>query len=195
MQTYGTSAWQDAAADFLQQQPGLVAAYQRARQFNRVPVRLPDGTTIDLSPGKHNQLQAAIIEEFAPRFAPGARLLYLGDTTQKMLVVDTPALKALNIAVTEHSKLPDVVLHDEARDWLFFVEAVTSHGPVSSKRIVEIQTMLTGCASGSVFISAFLDLATFRKYVTDIAWDTEVWTADMPDHMIHFNGDRFLGPR
>ncbi len=195
VQTYGTDAWQDALTEFLQQQPGLIAQYQRARQFNRVPVRLPDGTTLHLSPGKHNQLQAAIIAEFAPRFAPGARLLYLGDTTQKMLVVDTPSLTALNIIVTEHSKLPDIVLHDEARNWLFFVEAVTSHGPVSPKRVVEIQAMLTKCAAGRVFVSAFLDLATLRKHIANIAWETEVWTADMPDHMIHFNGDRFLGPR
>ena len=42
--------------------------------------------------------------------------------------------------------------------------------------------------------AAFPDRAEFRKNAADIAWETEVWIADNPDHMIHFNGDRFLGP-
>ncbi|MFS2517149.1 MULTISPECIES: BsuBI/PstI family type II restriction endonuclease [Parabacteroides] len=31
--------------------------------------------------------------------------------------------------------------------------------------------------------------------MADIAWETEVWIAENPGHMIHFNGDRFIGPR
>ena len=195
VQTFGTPQWQNAVSEYLSQQPGLATTYQRSRQLNRVPVRLPDNTTVDLSPGRHNHLQAAIIQEFVPRFAPGAHLLYLGDTAQKMLVVDKERLAALGIPVTEHSKLPDVVLYDEERDWLFLIEAVTSHGPVSLKRIIELEVLLSNCSSGRIFISAFPDIVVFRKYLRDVAWETEVWTADMPDHMIHFNGDRFLGPR
>ncbi len=195
IQTYGTEQWQGAVEEFVRQQPTLTTLYETARQFNRVPARLPDGTQFDLSPGKHNELQAAIVEEFASRFAPDAHVLYLGDTAQKMLVVDTQRLLTLGVPVTEHSKLPDVVMHDEARNWLFLVEAVTSHGPISPKRIVELEILLASCTSGRIYVSAFPDFATFRKHLTDIAWDTEVWLSDMPDHMIHFNGDRFLGPR
>jgi adenine-specific DNA-methyltransferase len=43
-------------------------------------------------------------------------------------------------------------------------------------------------------VTAFPDRVTFRKFAKDIAWETEVWIADNPDHMIHFNGDKFLGP-
>ena len=28
-----------------------------------------------------------------------------------------------------------------------------------------------------------------------INWDTEVWIAELPEHMIHLNGDQFMGPR
>jgi hypothetical protein len=31
-------------------------------------------------------------------------------------------------------------------------------------------------------------------YLDKISWETEVWVADSPTHMIHFNGERFLGP-
>jgi type II restriction enzyme len=195
IQAFDTSQWQSAVFEYLRQQPGLAATYQSSRQLNRVPVRLPDNMTVNLSPGKHNQLQAAIVQEFAPRFAPGAHLLYLGDTAQKMLVVDIERLAALGIPVTEHSKLPDIVLYDEDRDWIFLIEAVTSHGPMSPKRMVELRIMLSDCTAGRIFVSAFPDFAVFRKYLPAIAWETEVWTSDMPDHMIHFNGDRFLGPR
>ena len=31
-------------------------------------------------------------------------------------------------------------------------------------------------------------------YLDQLAWETEVWVADSPSHMIHLNGERFLGP-
>ncbi len=158
-------------------------------------MRLPDGAQFKLSPGKHNELQAAVVEEFAPRFAPGPALLYLGDTAKKDLYCDDEAMRNLGLAITEHDKLPDVVFYDADRDWLFFVEAVTSHGPVTPKRVVELAEMTATCKGGVVYVSAFPDFAEFRKHVREIALETEVWIAAFPDHLIHFNGDRFLGPR
>jgi type II restriction enzyme len=102
---------------------------------------------------------------------------------------------ALGLSASDHDNLPDVVLFDEARNWLFLIEAVTSHGPMSPKRVFEIEARLKGGKAGPVFVSAFPDMAEFRKHMKDIAWETEVWIAEIPDHMIHFNGDRFLGPR
>ena len=132
---------------------------------------------------------------FAPRFAPGSVLLYLGDTSHKALVLDEAAMRIAGIPLNQHDKMPDVVLLDRKRNWLFLVEAVTSHGPMSPKRVFELKEMLKGCSSGLVFVSAFPDISEFKKHAADIAWDTEVWLADVPDHMMHFNGDRFLGPR
>ncbi len=103
-------------------------------------------------------------------------------------------MAALGITITEHDKLPDLVLYDPRKNWLFLVEAVTSHGPVSPKRHAEMEAMLSGCAADRVYVTAFFEKADFRKYAADIAWETEVWIAETPDHMIHFNGPKFLGP-
>jgi type II restriction enzyme len=195
VRAYGTRRWRPAVNQFLSSHGSLLTVYQRNREHRLVPVRLADGTTLKLSPGKHNELQASVIAEFAPRFAPGARLLYFGDTAKKNLYVSVEQLKTLNISITEHDKLPDVALHDEKRQWLFLIEVVTSHGPMTPKRIVELQKMFAGCGPGCIYVTAFPDFTEFRKHVKQIAWETEVWIAEMPDHLIHFNGDRFLGPR
>jgi type II restriction enzyme len=194
VQAYASAQWEAVAQEFVSRHGSLLTAYSRKRSRRLVPVRLPDGSAVKLSPGIHNRVQAAVVEQFAPRFAPGGRLLYLGDTAKKHLVVDTAILAQLGVPITEHDKLPDVVLWDERRNWLFLVEAVTSHGPVTPKRRVELGAMLTRCGAGLVFVSAFPDFTAFRKHLKAIAWETEVWIAEIPDHLIHFNGDRFLGP-
>ena len=195
VRSYGTSKWKEAARKFTAEHGELKVLYSPEREQRRVPVKLPDGQEIRLSPGKHNEVQKAIVEEFAARFAPGSELLYMGDTAQKNLVLNAKALADLGIPITEHDKLPDVVLYDRTRKWLFLVEAVTSHGPVSPKRIVELEAMLKKCEAGLVYVSAFPDMAGNKNQAKDIAWETEVWLADVPDHLIHFNGDRFFGPR
>ncbi len=195
IRTYGTNEWESAAREFVMQHGSLMAIYERQRSGVLIPVRLADGTMISLSPGKHNRVQAAVIEEFAPRFAPGAILLYLGDTAKKSLHMDAGNLAALGIPITEHDKLPDIILHDKQRNWLFLIEVVTSHGPMTPKRVIELRTILTNCNTGPIFVSAFPNFAEFRKHLRNIAWETEVWLADTPDHLIHYNGDRFLGPR
>jgi type II restriction enzyme len=195
VQTYGTKAWEAAATEYLAEHGALTERYSSPRDHSKVPVSLPDGQTLVLSPGKHNEVQKAIIEEFAPRFAPGSEVLYLGDTAKKALIVDAKTFLALGIPITEHDKLPDVVLFDRKKQWLYLIEAVTSHGPVSPKRVIEIEALLQKCTAGPVYVSAFPDMAEFKKHAKDIAWETEVWLSDVPDHLIHFNGDRFFGPR
>ncbi|TRL30832.1 restriction endonuclease [Methylosinus sporium] len=195
VRAYGSTKWKEAARKFVTEHGELKVLYSPEREKQKVPITLPDGQEVRLSPGKHNEVQKAIVEEFAPRFAPGSELLYMGDTAKKNLVVNADALAALGIPITDHDKLPDVVLYDRVRKWLFLVEAVTSHGPVSPKRIVELEAMLKRCKAGFVYVSAFPDMTEFKKHAKDIAWETEVWLADVSDHLIHFNGDRFFGPR
>jgi type II restriction enzyme len=195
VRAYGTPGWDAARQKYLDEAGSLAEKYNGAREYHTVPVTLPDGSSVALSPGAHNELQAAIVMEFAPRFAPGSKLLYLGDTAKKILVVQALALEELGLSITLHDKLPDVVLHDTERDWLFLVEAVTSHGPMNPKRVLELRRMLSGGRAWPVYVSAFPDFASFRTHMRDVAWETEVWVADNPDHLIHFNGDRFLGPR
>lgn len=158
-------------------------------------MRFPDGKLVKLSPGAHNKLQKVVVEQFASRFAEEPKLLYLGDTAKKNLYISAEVLKALAFPISEHDKLPDVIIYDEKRNWLFLVEAVTSHGPMSSRRVRELELMLSGCSAGLIYVSAFPDMAEFRRHTNNIAWDTEVWIADLPEHLIHYNGDRFLGPR
>ncbi|MEX0701982.1 MAG: BsuBI/PstI family type II restriction endonuclease [Planctomycetales bacterium] len=169
--------------------------YRNERQTHLVPVRLSDGRRLELSPGKHNEVQAAVIEHFAPRFARGSVLAYLGDAAKKNLHVDQHLLAPLGFSITDHDKLPDIVLYDPERNWLFLIEAVTSHGPMTPKRVIELKAMLADCEVGTVFVSAFPDLSEYRRHINKIAWETEIWIAEIPDHMIHYNGDRFLGPR
>ncbi|MDQ3332905.1 MAG: hypothetical protein M3552_20025 [Planctomycetota bacterium] len=160
----------------------------------KVPVTLPDGSVIKLSPGRHNELQRLIVEEFGSRFAPGAAVVYLGDTAEKRLVIATDLLAKLNIPEMNHDKLPDVVLYDLARSWLFLIEAVTSHGPVSPKRHAELEAMMKQCPAARVHVTAFLDFGDFKKYAGEVVWESEVWIAEYPTHMIHYNEDKFLGP-
>lgn len=194
LKAFGTNGFDKAVATFIEQFGTLKAAYERARATHQIPLRLPDGSTVYLSPGEHNTLQVAIIEDFGPRFAPGAMVLYVGDTAKKHVIYDQDRLAQIGVPITEHDKLPDVVLFDPSKNWLFLVEAVTSHGPVSSKRHREIESFLMGCTAERVYVTAFLAIGDFRKYAADIAWETEVWIAATPDHMIHFNGPKFLGP-
>ena len=195
VKSYRTRRWNSSVKRFLSEQGNLLTTYERNRARRLVPVRLADGTLLELSPGKHNEVQAATIQEFAPRFARGARVVYLGDTAKKNLYLNDTVLKELRISITDHDKLPDIILYDKRRRWLFLIEAVTSHGPVTPKRVVELEAMFSGCGAGRVYVTAFPDFAEFRKHLKAIAWETEVWIAEMPSHMIHFNGDRFLGPR
>lgn len=195
VQAFGTPGWAAALRRFHGDGELHRIRRQAEQERQRVPVKTPDGQRLELSPGSHDLLQKAVLEEFAPRFAPGANLLYLGDTAKKELVVDGGRLAALGISITGHDKLPDVVLHHEERNWLFLIEAVTSHGPVSDQRIAELEAFLSECRSGRIYVTAFPDFAEFRKHMKAIAWDTEVWLQEEPGHLIHFNGDRFLGPR
>jgi len=195
IKTYNTDEWGGSAAKFLEQQGALAEKYRQKREQERVPLCLPSGEEYKLSPGDHNKLQAAIIEEFGPRFAPGAQVLYVGDTANKKLHMDEEGFKKINVAVPDHDKLPDVVLYDSENNWLYFVEAVTSRGPISRKRQMEIENlMLTDTTAEPIYVTAFPNFSKFGQFMNKLAWETEVWIADRPGHMIHFNGDKFIGP-
>ncbi len=194
LKAHGTPEFGATVAAFMGQFGSLKVAYERLRVTHQIPLRLADGSTVVLSPGEHNALQAAIIEEFGPRFAPGAVVLYVGDTAKKHVIFEYEQLAALGVPITEHDKLPDVILYDTQNRWLFMIEAVTSHGPVSPKRHRELESFLENCTCERVYVTAFLTINEFRKYAADIAWETEVWILAKPEHMIHFNGPKFLGP-
>lgn len=191
---YDTYAWESALADFVASRETLATQYAKARVMEQVPVYIPGGGELTLSPGEHSELIKAIIEVFGGNFVQDPALIYAGDTGQKAGCFDREALKALGVVVDKHGKMPDVILYDRKRDWLILAEAASSHGPVDGKRHAELAHLFRYAKPGLVYVSAFPDRVTMRKYLADIAWETEVWVADAPTHMMHFNGVRFLGP-
>ena len=189
-----TIEWQPSLRRFLHYHQSLIEMYASKKKMSMMPVQI-NGQDFSFSPGKHNELQKAIIEEFAPRFAPNSECLYVGDTIEKDLVKNVKKLTELGFEITLHDKMPDVVLYREDKDWLYFVESVTSVGPMDPKRILEITEMTKDVVAGKIFVTAFLDFKTYKRFSEELAWETEVWIAEMPEHMIHLNGDKFLGPR
>ena len=186
---------QDAMIErFMAYHQRLVDIYASKKRMTLMPVKI-NNQDFTFSPGKHNKLQKAIIEEFAPRFAPNSECLYVGDTIEKDLVKNVEKLRALGFEITLHDKMPDVVLYREDKNWIYFVESVTSVGPIDPKRIIEITEMTKDVTAGKIYVTAFLDFGTYKKFSESLAWETEVWIAEAPDHMIHLNGDKFLGPR
>lgn len=194
IKTLGSTKQNNAIERFLSKHQRLVDFYSSKKRMVLRPVKINNKDFV-FSSGKHNELQKAIIEEFAPRFAPNSECLYVGDTIKKDLVKDIEKLKRLGFEITLHDKMPDIVLYREDKNWIFFIEAVTSVGPMDPKRVLEISKMTKDVTAGKIFVTAFLDFKSYRRYSGLLAWETEVWIADTPDHMIHLNGNKFLGPK
>lgn len=189
-----TNEWNKHLKLFLTYHEKLVDIYASKKKMTMMPVKI-NGDDFSFSAGKHNELQKAIIEDFAPRFATNAECLYVGDTIEKDLVKNVEKLLELGFEITLHDKMPDVVLYREDKNWIYFVESVTSVGPMDPKRILEIEELTKNVSAGKIYVTAFLDFKTYKKFAEELAWETEVWIAEMPEHMIHLNGDRFMGPR
>jgi len=194
IRNYGTENWEKLVAKKLQGVEPLNQKLKRQREIQRVKVTLPSGGKLEFSAGEHNDLQKAIIEEFLPRYGFGSEVLYVGDTSDKYLHLETEKLEKLNFFEISHEELPDVIAYSKQKNWLYLIEAVHSSGPISEIRLLQLEKLTMNCKTDIVYVTAFLDRPKFRKFMADIAWETEVWIADNPDHMVHFNGDKFLGP-
>lgn len=194
LRSFDTALWHENLTTYLSERETLVSKYAMEREQNRIPVEIAPGKQITLSPGDHSELIRAIIEDFAPRFAPGSVLVYAGDTGDKWGYFDAALLAELGVDVDSHGKMPDVILHFVEKNWLLLVESVTSHGPVDGKRHAELAKLFAGSKAGLVYVTAFPNRSILGRYLPEIAWETEVWVADAPSHLIHFNGVRFLGP-
>jgi hypothetical protein len=191
---FGKPGWKGNLQKYLDTVDTLKKIYAREREMRRLPVKLANGQQIKLSPGKHNVLIKSVIDDFCPLFTPGGFVIYVGDTEAKWAHFDSKALALLGVIIQEHGKMPDVVVHHVQKNWLVLIEAVTSHGPVSPKRRQELRKLFSGSTAGLVCVTAFLDRRAMLKHLNDISWETEVWIAESPTHLIHFNGERFLGP-
>ena len=191
---YGKPAWDTAVERWLEIGTPLAAKWAQDRQMRMIPVRVAKSREVALTPGAHSELIRDILKSFAPRYAPGAEVIYVGDTGDKVGHFDEERLAGLGVTVDRHGKMPDVVLYFGEKNWLLLVEAVTSHGPMDAKRQNELADLFGGTRAGLIYVTAFPDRKVMARYLSEISWETEVWCADAPSHLIHFDGERFLGP-
>ncbi len=201
LRTYGTPDWDVALAAYLSTHEALALRYARQRDMALIALNLAEGVDVALSAGGQNPLIRDIVYEFCRRFVADPDVLYIGDTGSKLGTAgkrigyyNRAGLAALGVALDDHGKFPDVIVHDRSRDWLLLVEAVTSHGPVDGKRHDELGKLFAASTAAPVYVTAFATRKAMTRYAHLIDWATEVWCADAPEHMIHFNGMRFLGP-
>lgn len=194
LRSYRTRAWKAQLDLYRAGKETLKARNAKARALQLVPLRTV-GLRLKLSAGAHSLLIRQIIEEFAPRFVPGGELVYVGDTRTKWGYFNEKLLAEVGVSLPQHGKMPDVILYFREKNWLVLIEAVASSGPVDGRRHRELSTLFRESKAGLVFVTAFPDRGEImRKFLSVVAWETEVWCASDPTHLIHFNGVRFLGP-
>lgn len=189
-----SSEFRIALEEYLAYAPSLVELQREERKIHKIPVRMPSNEIEYINPGGQNKLIKAMVEEFCPRFIPGGRVLYIGDADNKTVHYDKEIFSSLGINLDMHGKMPDLVVYQEDKNWLFLMEAVTTHGPVNPLRKKDLESLFGGSEAGIVYVSCFPNRQVLRSHLMDIAWETEVWLESDPTHMIHFNGSRFMGP-
>jgi len=194
IRVFGTEDWEASIKEFIQDRPTLALQMRRNRNLARIPIKIGKGLTLEFSAGGHNELQKSIIEKFLPIFGCGSLILYVGDTAKKNLFIDKEGLKNIDFFELAHDKLPDVVAYSPTKNWLYLIETVTTANPITELRRSILKRAAKNCTADLIFITAFPNRDTYRRFSKDIAWETEVWIADAPEHMIHFNGSKFLGP-
>lgn len=192
LKNYGTILWESALEEYKANIKALEEKLQEKREAERVPVKLPTGEELLLSYGEHNQLQKAIIETFLAIFGKGCEVLYVGDTSDKLLYKNEEKLNDLGFFELIHDELPDVIAFNADKNLLFLIEAFHCTGQWDNTRLYKIKQKLVDCKANIVFVSAFETIEQFKTMSTSIAWETEVWIASIPEHMIHFNGWKFL---
>lgn len=194
IRAFDWQTWQAPLQKFMEGRVTLAYQLSSTRNLEKTRITLPSGTILEFSPGEHNLLQKAIIEDFLPRYGYGAEVLYVGDTAKKFIVFEKEKLERLNFFELAHGELPDIIAYSSTRNWLYLIEAVHSSGPISRTRLLTLKSLTRSCTADIIYVTSFLNRETFRKFVAEIAWETEVWIANDPDHLIHFDGEKFLGP-
>jgi adenine-specific DNA-methyltransferase len=195
IKTYGTNEWEPNLRAYLKAAEPRKRLLGIERDMERVPLLLPDGREFKMAPGAHSELIKDIVEGFCERYIPNGIIVYVDDTGPKR---KEDAIEYFNtnlgIVLDEHGKIPDVIVHDPNRNWVVLIEAVTSSGTIDVKRHKELSDIFKCPGIGLIFVTAFPDRYALSRYIPNIAWETEVWVAESPTHIIHFNGERFLGP-
>lgn len=200
IRTYGSNNWDQSLKDYLKKSEGIKEKYAEEIDSIYVSVKYPSGEIIKLAPGKHSNLIKNIVEIFVPNYLHSDNIVFTDDTGKKETESKgkTEALnylkRELGIELDIHGKMPDVIVHIPEKKWLVLIEAFTSVGPIDVKRHNELKNLFTSPNIGLVYVTAFPNRKTMAKSLSEIDWETEVWVADSPTHLVHFNGEKFLGP-
>lgn len=195
LKSFNSKSWYTNLKVYLSNVKTLVSIYEQKRELEKISIRVAEEVEIYLSRGGQNKLIEKVIKEFCAYFTPKGKLIYVGDAKVKWAHFDQKALAAVGVKIKDfHGKMPDLIIHHKEKNWLLLIEAVTSHGPIDPKRKIELEALFDKSNAGLVFITAFLTKKTMIKHLEKIAWETEIWVADNPTHLVHLNGKRFLGP-
>ena len=195
IRNYGQPDWLKQVESFNKMHPSYKDRLNPTRDIPKIPVTTADGSVFMLKEGEHNIIQKLVIEEFLSRFGNSATLLYLGDSDNKFQVCfEKEKLKDLGFLDITQGKLPDIVAYSESKDWIYMIEAYHTSNPITPERKLELKKVMGASASKGVFVTAFENITSYRTCSEELAWETEIWIATEPDHMIHRNGSRFLGP-
>lgn len=195
IRNYGQTDWFEQVESFNKSHKSYEERVASSRNIPMLSVTTPDGRPFELKDGEHNAIQKAIIEEFLPRFGYDAEVLYCGDTNNKYgIIYEKDRLKSIGFRDLKGNTLPDVVAYSRDKDWVFLIEAYHSSNPITPLRKYSLLESLGCSANKVVFVTAFENMQSYRSCPEDLAWETEVWIATVPEHLIHLDGGRFLGP-
>ena len=195
IRTYGTERWLEELEVYKSIHPSYETLLKQVKDLDPGYSVNYNGLVFTLDRSPHNKLQKAILDVFAKYFASGAELLYIGDTSDRMLRKNDNRLSELGINVFSKSTcIPDIILYDEKHNRILFIEAYNSVGEFTYDRVKDILACCH-CKPGTevAFITAFATMKKALQVINNIAWDTDIWVAEYETHLIHKNGDKFIG--
>ena len=196
LRTYGTEQWEENLADYKATHISYAEYLKQTKTVEREYIAEYEGINISLKKSAHNKLQVNILESLIPLICKEKpELLYIGDATNRDLWQKNERLEELGIHIFSQSgNLPDIIVYDRCAKRIIFIEAYHSTGPFTIDRVNDIKA-LCKCEEGTeaAFITAFDSTAKMLKNYKDVAWDTDMWSADEPTHLVHKNGDKFIG--
>lgn len=204
LRVYGTTRFDMERTRLLARMDRQKKASSALSELSKRTVILSDGLTIDITHDGQGDIIQAVIEEFLPHFAADAEVMYVADAAGDIFVehrLDKKALEFIRKAVTSEDTStgtllkPDVVCWDAARGWLYIFEACATTGVIDEKRKTDLASMFSGLTQRIIFVTCFRDRDAMRPWLSQLAWETEAWTAEEAYHLIRFDGARFLEPR
>ena len=196
IRSYGTDQWLESLKDYKESHEDYAKYLKQAKKIER-DYELDFGDiNIKLKKSGHNKLQIDLLNSLPKLISKGKpELLYIGDASDRYLIFEKERMKKLGIHVmSETAKLPDIIMYDPVDVRIIFIEAYYSGGAFTIDRVNEIKR---ACQCKDVmevvFITGFQDTKKMLRAFNYVAWDTEMWSADEPTHLVHKNGDKFIG--